>query len=210
MPKGFSEREKEILRERLVEKGKQLFEIHGLRKTSVEDLTRAAGISKGAFYLFFESKEALFFEIVEQFEARFRAGLFAQLSRPGYSPRDTFKQLLTHAFTAWRANPLFRQLNREEYDYLLRKLPEGQIEAHLQQDDVFVAELMTRLRAAGVPIRGDPQTIAGLMKALFFVTLHEEEIGAAAFPATLELLIDLVTSGLVPETEQRNGQNDHG
>ena len=36
-----------------------------MRKTSVEQLTEAVGISKGSFYKFFESKELLFFTVLE-------------------------------------------------------------------------------------------------------------------------------------------------
>ena len=37
----------------------------GIRKTSVEQLTEAAGIAKGSFYKFFPSKELLFFAVLE-------------------------------------------------------------------------------------------------------------------------------------------------
>jgi AcrR family transcriptional regulator len=60
MPKAFSEHEKDIIRAQMREKGKDLFEKQGLKKTSVDELTAAVGISKGAFYLFYESKEELF------------------------------------------------------------------------------------------------------------------------------------------------------
>lgn len=36
-----------------------------MRKTSVEQLTEAAGISKGSFYCFFDSKKLLFFSVLE-------------------------------------------------------------------------------------------------------------------------------------------------
>src|SRR5437762_14151525 len=64
MPKGFSEREREIIREKLLAKGKEYFGAHGVKKTNVEDLARAAGISKGAFYAFYDSKEELYFDIL--------------------------------------------------------------------------------------------------------------------------------------------------
>ena len=60
MPKAFSEHEKETIRTQMREKGKKLFEKHGLKKTSVDEVTEAVGISKGSFYLFYGSKEELF------------------------------------------------------------------------------------------------------------------------------------------------------
>ena len=46
-------------------------------------------------------------------------------------------------------------------------------------------------------MRGDPQTVSGLMKALFFVSLHKDDFGKDAYPATMDLLIDLVSDYLI-------------
>ena len=64
MARSFTEREKENIKKSLQKICKQNWTQYGYKKTSVEDLCKQAGISKGAFYLFFESKEALFCEIL--------------------------------------------------------------------------------------------------------------------------------------------------
>ena len=64
MARGFTEREKENIRKNLKDACKQSWTRYGYKKTSVDELCRQAGISKGAFYLFFESKEALFGEVL--------------------------------------------------------------------------------------------------------------------------------------------------
>ena len=64
MPRCFTEREKKNIRRRLQEACKQSWTQYGYKKTSVDELCKQAGISKGAFYLFFESKEALFCEVL--------------------------------------------------------------------------------------------------------------------------------------------------
>lgn len=51
-------------RERILQTAAQLFSRYGFRKTSIEDITRAAAISKGALYLEFGSKDELFDEVV--------------------------------------------------------------------------------------------------------------------------------------------------
>ena len=51
----------------LVAAARAEFARKGLRGARVEDITSACGLSKGAFYLHFESKEALFGELVEKF-----------------------------------------------------------------------------------------------------------------------------------------------
>ena len=64
MARSFTEREKENIKRNLQEACKQSWTQYGYKKTSVDDLCKQAGISKGAFYLFFESKEALFCEVL--------------------------------------------------------------------------------------------------------------------------------------------------
>lgn len=64
MARSFTEREKENIKRSLQEACKQSWTQYGYKKTSVDDLCRQVGISKGAFYLFFESKEALFCEVL--------------------------------------------------------------------------------------------------------------------------------------------------
>ncbi len=64
MARSFSVQEKEQIRKHLQEACTQSWTKYGYKKTSVEELCKQAGISKGAFYLFFESKEALFCEVL--------------------------------------------------------------------------------------------------------------------------------------------------
>ncbi len=64
MARSFTEREKENIIRSLQEACKQSWTQYGYKKTSVDDLCKQVGISKGAFYIFFESKEALFCEVL--------------------------------------------------------------------------------------------------------------------------------------------------
>lgn len=62
---AFSAEENAAIRETLLREARRCAVTLGLRKTSVEQLTEAAGISKGLFYKYFTSKELLFFEVLE-------------------------------------------------------------------------------------------------------------------------------------------------
>jgi len=55
-----------VARERLLESAKTLFSQRGYYATSVEDIVASAGLSKGAFYFYFKSKEELFKSLVEE------------------------------------------------------------------------------------------------------------------------------------------------
>jgi AcrR family transcriptional regulator len=54
----------------LVEAARKVFVARGIRGARIEDITAACGLSKGAFYLHFPSKEALFGELVGEFRER--------------------------------------------------------------------------------------------------------------------------------------------
>ncbi len=196
MPRAFSERERGVIQERLRAAGRDAFRAQGLRRTSVEELARAAGISKGAFYLFYPSKEALFFDVLERFEIAMRERLLREVDG---APRDGPRLLLATALSLREAEPLLERLAVEDAAYLLRAVSEEQARELLQRDVAFVAEVVERLGRAGVRIGTEPAVLAGLLRALFFVSLHREEIGAAVYPAVADLLVERLAGALVEE-----------
>ena len=62
---AFTDYEAEQIREALLQETRRCAVTLGMRKTSVEQLTQAVGIAKGSFYKFYESKEMLFFAVLE-------------------------------------------------------------------------------------------------------------------------------------------------
>ncbi|HEU4326358.1 MAG TPA: TetR/AcrR family transcriptional regulator [Roseiflexaceae bacterium] len=191
MPRSFTETERAQIQARLLEHGRSFLATYGVRKTSVDDLTAAAGISKGAFYLFFPSKEELFFTIFEQYEADYQAELLGLLERTEGSARERLRAFFAHAFSLWRSSPLFRHFGREEFEHLTRKLPPERLAAGLNRDEHVVAALLERWRAQGIAADIAPDLLTGLMRALFFVSLHADDIGPR-YPQTIELLIEMV------------------
>ncbi|WP_342600513.1 helix-turn-helix domain-containing protein [Psychrobacillus sp. FSL H8-0483] len=54
----------------IIEKAVELIAKNGFETTSVQEITEACGISKGAFYIYFKSKESLLISIFELFSER--------------------------------------------------------------------------------------------------------------------------------------------
>lgn len=197
MPKAFSEHEKETIRAQMREKGKKLFEKQGLKKTSVDELTEAVGISKGAFYLFYESKEELFLEILEELEKDFRSGIFDFSISPQEDVRTLLAKLLKSALLTWDRYPLLKNFGMAEYEYLARKLPAERIQAHINQDNEFVGKFIKRIKREGIAVKAAPRVVSNLMKSLFFVSLHRDEMGESDYVETMEVLTDLVAVYIV-------------
>ncbi len=69
-------------RERLLRSGKRLFGEKGFFETNIHEVTDAAGLSVGAFYTYFESKEAFYGELIRQVGHEVRSFIARNLS-PG-------------------------------------------------------------------------------------------------------------------------------
>ena len=197
MPKAFSEQEKEAIRTQMREKGRKLFERQGIKKTSVDELAQAVGISKGAFYLFYPSKEELFMEILEGLEADFRTQIFDFSLHPQHNARELLAKLFKDTMLTWDKYPLLKNFSEAEYDYLARKLPRERIQAHTASDDQFVDELVKWIKKEGITVKASPRVVSSLMKSLFFVGLHREDLGTKAYKEAMEILSNLVARFIV-------------
>jgi AcrR family transcriptional regulator len=197
MPKAFSEHEKETIRIQMRAKGKKLFEKQGLKKTSVDELTEAVDISKGAFYLFYESKEELFLEILEELEIDLRARIFNFSINPQEDARTLLGKLLKSALLTWDQYPLLKNFGTTEYEYLARKLPAERIQAHINQDNAFVNDFIKGIKREGITVKASPRVISNLMKSLFFVSLHRDDLGMNAYTESMEILADMVARYII-------------
>lgn len=196
MPRGFSEQERAAIRERLQARARELLASYGVRKTSVEDLTAGAGISKGAFYLFYGSKEELFYEVIQQFEAEYQAALLGALGPRGADPAERVRAFIERAMALWRSQPLFRNFDRADLELIARRLPPEQLAAGMRADDEFAARLIDAWAAEGVMIRAEPRLLAGLLRALFFVSLHADDLDPEVFPLVIARLIGMIANDL--------------
>jgi AcrR family transcriptional regulator len=199
MPRAFSPDERATIRAALLTQGRRMFGAYGLRKTSVEELAQAAGISKGAFYLFFGSKEELFFELLEQFEAEFKARLLEQIAQVGTPPRERMRAMLQVAVHSWKQNELFVRFERSEYEQLLRRLPTERVAAHLRGDADYAVVFCEAWAASGTPLTLPPHLVGGLLRALFFVSLHADDFGSQAYPDVIAQMIEMLINHLLPK-----------
>jgi len=203
MPKGFSETEKQVINAQLLEQGLKLFSAYGLKKTNVEEIARAAGISKGAFYNFYESKEELFMDAVEQAEVHVRQEILAAIDEPGPTPRIRLFNILKRAFTAFETVPILQFFTSSDYNLLFRRLPADKIKEHMAHDQGFFVELVARCRDSGIPVRADLGQISGLMYQLVLNFLHKDDFGQDNLAGSADLLIELVAAYCLGEVESQ-------
>ena len=90
-----NEERSEATRARLLDVARKCFGTKGYTRTSVEELVRRAGVTKGAFYHHFEDKKSIFLAVFDDAEARLMAACAA-----GARGDDAWERALAgcHAF----------------------------------------------------------------------------------------------------------------
>jgi AcrR family transcriptional regulator len=80
-----AEAAREARREQILASSLKTFAQRGYYQTSVTDLVSAAGVARGTFYLYFDSKSAIFLELLDELLVRLRASV-ARVDRSAGSP----------------------------------------------------------------------------------------------------------------------------
>jgi AcrR family transcriptional regulator len=191
MPRGFTDQERQIIQARLIKTGKDSFGQFGIRKTSVEDLARLSGISKGAFYQFFSSKEDLYFAVLRSYETEQHNNMFTILSQETDDERALLKSVMKEIMHQVDNDPFVRRLlGKDEFQYLWQKFTPEQLENAMDADIDFASQLVETWRQKGKLKVDNPQLVTGVFRALFFLLLHKEDIGVDIFPGVMDLLLE--------------------
>jgi AcrR family transcriptional regulator len=117
----------EIRREELLDHAQALFLTLGYEKASLNEVITTAGASKGAFYHYFPSKEALLEALAERFARQALAGVQDVLVDPGLDPLGRLNGLLAQSRrakidTAPEAWALFETLFRPDNLVLFHRI----------------------------------------------------------------------------------------
>jgi AcrR family transcriptional regulator len=199
MPKAWSKQEKEIIRKNLINKSMKLFEKYGLQKTTVDEIVRAAGISKGSFYLFYGSKEELYFDVLETVEGEFREKMFENAFKTEKNKRKSFKAFLNQMIELLITMPLYREINSTNYELLLQKLPEETLKKHIESDQEDISKYFRYWMEQGWMRKVDMEALNGLLLSLIYLVIHRDDFEGTNFEATKELWIDALASYLITE-----------
>ena len=187
------EQEKEIV-SRLKKAAREGIAKAGMRKTTVDTLGQAAGISKGAFYKFYTSKELLFFELLEDLHTEvyaIAAGVLAENAALPPAER-TAKAVLAACRIMGESKLLtFAALEVTE---LLRSIPHDVLEEHYHSDEVHIRALLDE---AGLEPEGCVELAAATMRGLMLTLSLWPEIGPL-YPQVLETLVYGACARLFP------------
>jgi AcrR family transcriptional regulator len=186
MATAFSNNEKEMIREKLNEVAQVCLLRYGVKKTTVEQIVRMAGISKGSFYNFYPSKEILFFTVLEEYQKSITKNLSYKLSKESNIGIDRFTELIYELFQNVRHSFIMNIIQNEEFEYLIRKIPKELIINHHSLDDLLAKKVFSHIK-----IKDDINIdiITASLRAIFMSMINIKEIGEKDFDEVLRFLI---------------------
>jgi AcrR family transcriptional regulator len=198
MPRAFKEEEKERIRAKLLEAGRSCFLRYGLKKTTIEDLTQPAGIAKGSFYLFFDSKEALYIEILFEEIPVMMDRLIKASFEATPDIREGIVQFQRALVAEIEANAMSRVV-LEDPQELARLLTQLDSDDLMPRAAGLFARFTTIIQAGqkrGEIIDGDPQELAQMLGMIKILPLYKEKIGQDAYPRLVERMSEVIADGL--------------
>lgn len=208
MPKTYSESERIHIRNRLMEEARQCLQQYGVRRTTVDELVKRVNIPKGTFYLFYVSKEMLFFDVLMEFHDEIQKELLGQITGAEccFTP-DLLCDVIFQLYCRVNESFLYPMLTNGEIEVLMRKLPPEIVQAHMEHDDLNLEQLIAMLPFVNtnrLPV------FSGALRGIFLSMLHKREIGEDVFSDALRIMVRGVVLQLFEEKESRNSSERNG
>lgn len=175
MPKVYSAKEREVIVSNLRSHAAQCLSAYGIKKTTIDEIVRRARIPKGTFYLFYQSKEMLIFEVIMQWHDSLQEELLLSIPEsPQPITVDTLTYALLVVYQKVESIGLAAILSNGEMEMLMHKLPEEIIAELLTHDDDLVERMLKSIPTA----KGkDAKVFSAAFRGVFFMLLFRQEIG---------------------------------
>ena len=145
---AFTDYETEQLRKALLKETRHCAVTLGMKKTSVDQLTKAVGIAKGSFYKFYESKEMLFFAVLENVHSELYGVADHALSEANGLPPSERAAEAVLAVCRRLSDTGDMVFIENDAKLLLQRLPEDVKNIHYHDDETHIRQLLEK---AGIP-----------------------------------------------------------
>lgn len=204
----FSDEKQERVLESLRETGRELFARQGVRKTTITELTEPAGIGTGTFYQYYDSKEDLYIEILEQYNEELIPRLLQNSFEKYDDPEPAIRALLEETLDELESNPLLQQVIGEgEVAHLRNSVPDEELSGKRARSIEVFLPYLKRWHDQG-NISSDPETVAHTLRATTRLVQQKDQIGEDRYPDVKKTLIDAVASGLTRESESTEASDE--
>jgi AcrR family transcriptional regulator len=187
MPKTLSESERAYIKERLRTETEKCLASYGIRKTTIDELVKRVGIPKGTFYLFYESKEQLLYEVIMDFDKKAQEQLLQEVTAlPGVPDVEAFTDTILRFYRQIDDSFLPRLMQNGELEYFMRTVPPELSRQHAERDN----EAMQRMFAAFPGMQSERAAVlSAAFRGVFMTLLFKNEIGAEIYEDALRVLV---------------------
>ena len=194
----FTELEKERIWEELIEVAYRFFIDKGFKSTSIEDITSSVGIAKSSFYIFCESKEMLYMELLaregEQIEKQVWPEVMA--AKDIYTAIKTYLNKMSMEL---ESKILTQRLiyDLEEYNIVSRKLNPQYIGSESLRSIVPLMEFIKSRQDSKEIINEDPSVIAGVLRAALLIGSQKRKLQQYNYVRVRDLLFEAVANQII-------------
>ena len=189
----FTQLEKERIKKELFEVAYRFFVEKGFKSTSLEDITSSVGIAKSTFYVFFQSKEMLYMELLSH---------EGEQTPPQVSPKVLAAEDIRSAIKIYLDEMALELENKiltqrliydlEEYKLVSRKLnPEYVGSENLRSITPLMDFIRSRQDSKEI-IDEEPSVIAGVLRAALLIGSQKGDLLEYNYEMIRELLFEAV------------------
>ena len=194
----FTELEKERIWEELIEVAYRFFIDKGFKSTSIEDITSSVGIAKSSFYIFCESKEMLYMELLaregEQIEKQVWPEVMA--AKDIYTAIKTYLNKMSMEL---ESKILTQRLiyDLEEYNIVSRKLNPQYIGSESLRSIVPLMGFIKTRQDSKEIIDEDPNVIAGVLRAALLIGSQKRDLQQYNYVRVRDLLFEAAANQII-------------
>ena len=175
MPKVIPEY-KEEAKSKIVEAARIVFAKKGYHDATMDDVAKEVGVSKGALYSYFKSKESILKEIYLQSHQNLRAIIVSACEKHDLVlALEEVYAMITERFKG-SLHTHFEEVALASHDNKIRRIIMTDYQRDVETVQAFVEE---KMKQGLIRTDVDAQTLAGLFTALFLGTMEKIVLGFA-------------------------------
>ena len=170
MPIAFTAEERSAITEKLLASARLFVKEQSARKITVEQLTASAGISKGAFYRFYPSKEHLFYALLRQMHAELYGPAMQLLQEGRGTPARQLTQAILAGCRALEESGVCRFWEQDAPE-ILCAIPPEERRAQQEQEYAVFHRFLTQSGTLKVP---EEQAVNALRSLILTVPMRKK------------------------------------
>ena len=197
MPKPYTEKERQYITDKLKKEAGDCLKKYGVKKTTVDELVKRAGIPKGTFYLFYRSKEELLLQVINEWQSELHDELLkkAEILKGSISAYG-LTELLFDIYNKVDRSGFIELLTEGEIDLLMRKLSDDMLIEHLRQDDFSMEKLLSFFTKESLQ-EEKIKVYSAALRAVFLSMKYKREIGDDCFNQAIWVLLHGVSTQII-------------